>query len=207
MAAESPKGSSQMIPQSPIVRLSLASAVAVGFVTVFNITAGGPIDALVNQSHAAESNDAGDSPAAGVGKAAMIEMPGLPSIRFEDGGALAAPADLGPAFPVSGSPRPVRAPGSASLSNIDASVLLTRGDSLFGFRDFASARLFYERAANAGNGQAAIRLGQTYDPSFLEWARLRWVRGDAAAAAFWYRRARELGMSDAETLLKGMKGE
>ena len=193
--------------RSPIVRLSLASAVAVGFVTVFIITASGPIDLLVNQSHAAESKDAGYSPAAGVGKAAMIETLGLPSIRFEDRGALAAPADLGPAIPVSGIPRPIRAPGSASLSNIDVSVLLTRGDSLFGFRDFASARLFYERAANAGNGQAAIRLGQTYDPSFLEWARLRWVRGDAAAAAFWYRRARELGMSDAETLLKGMKGE
>ena len=196
-----------MMLRSSIVRLSLASAAVVGFVNVFIITTAGPIGSLVNQSHSAERKDARNPPASAVGKAAMTEMPGVPSIRFQDTGALARPIDLGPVIPVSGNPRTARAPGGASLSNTDVSVLLTRGDSLFGFRDFASARLFYERAANAGNGQAAIRLGQTYDPSFLEWARLRWVRGDAAAAAFWYRRARELGMSDAEHLLKGMKGE
>jgi hypothetical protein len=197
-----------MMLQSSIVRLSLASAVAVGFVSVLIITTVRPIGSLVNRSHAAELKDAGSLPAAAVGRAAMIEMPGVPSMWFQDAGGLAATIDLGPVIRASGNPpRPARAPGSASLSNRDVSVLLTRGDSLFGFRDFASARLFYERAANAGNGQAAVRLGQTYDPSFLEWARLRWVRGDAAAAAFWYRRARELGMSDAEALLKGMKGK
>ena len=197
-----------MILQSWIVRLSFAFALAVAFASVFNITAAGPIGSLVNQSHAAELKDAGGLPAAAVGKAAMIEMLGVPSMRFQDAGALAAPIDLGPVVRASGNPpQPARAPGGAALSNRDVSVLLTRGDSLFGYRDFASARLFYERAANAGNGQAAVRLGETYDPSFLEWARLSWVRGDAAVAAFWYRRARELGMSDAESLLKGMKGK
>jgi TPR repeat protein len=197
-----------MMLQSSIVRLSLACAVSVGFVSVFIITAAGPTGFSVNQSHAAELKDGGSVPAAAVGKAVMLEMPGVQSMPFQDLRGLAAPSGLGPVIRASGNPpRPARAPGSASLSNTDVSVLLTRGDSLFGFRDFASARLFYERAANAGNGQAAIRLGQTYDPSFLEWARLSWVRGDAAAAAFWYRRARELGMSDAETLLKGMKGK
>jgi TPR repeat protein len=72
---------------------------------------------------------------------------------------------------------------------------------LFGSGDLASARLFYERAANAGNGQAALRLGETYDPRFLDQARLRGARGDAAAAVFWYKRAHDLGMSEAEILL------
>ena len=81
-------------------------------------------------------------------------------------------------------------------------MLLARGDSLLGVGDVASARLFYERAANGGDGQAALRLGETYDPAFLERARLR-VQGDAARAVFWYGRARELGASEVEILLKG----
>jgi len=69
----------------------------------------------------------------------------------------------------------------------------------------ASARLFYERAADAGNGEAALRLGETFDPNFLKRAKLRAVQGDAAAAVFWYRRARELGVAEAEILLKGIQ--
>jgi TPR repeat protein len=77
---------------------------------------------------------------------------------------------------------------------------LARGDSLFGVGDLASARLFYERAADAGNGEAALRLGETYDPNFLERTRVRAVLGDLAAAVFWYRRARDLGVAEAEIL-------
>jgi hypothetical protein len=33
--------------------------------------------------------------------------------------------------------------------------------------DIASARLFYQHAADAGNGSAALRLGASYDPGFL----------------------------------------
>src|SRR5262249_1879578 len=39
----------------------------------------------------------------------------------------------------------------------DVAAFMTRGDSLFGNGDLVSARLFYERAANAGSGQAALR--------------------------------------------------
>jgi len=62
-------------------------------------------------------------------------------------------------------------------------VLLTRGDSLFGTGDLVSARLFYERAAGAGSGEAALRLGESYDPHFLEKTHLR-GHGDVAAAIF-----------------------
>src|SRR5580700_9298763 len=89
-------------------------------------------------------------------------------------------------------------------TNADVSILLNRGDALFGAGDLASARLFYQRAAEAGNGQAALRLGNTYDPAFLERAQLR-VHGDRALALFWYQRARELGASEAEILLKGVQ--
>jgi hypothetical protein len=47
-------------------------------------------------------------------------------------------------------------------------------------------------------------LGKTFDPTFLYFAHLR-VRGDSAAAASWYARARELGAAEAETLLKSLE--
>jgi TPR repeat protein len=81
-------------------------------------------------------------------------------------------------------------------------ALLIRGDSLIAKGDVASARLFYERAAEAGDGEAALRLGESYDPAFLARAHLSGVRGDALAAARWYRRAHELGTIEAETLLR-----
>jgi hypothetical protein len=73
------------------------------------------------------------------------------------------------------------------------SVLIARGDTLVSMADIGSARLFYERAAAAGDAQAALRLGTTYDPSFLRGVGLRGVPGDEAVAAYWYGRARDLG--------------
>jgi hypothetical protein len=89
-----------------------------------------------------------------------------------------------------------------SVSADEIRALLIRGDSLIAKGDVASARLFYERAAEAGDGEAALRLGESYDPAFLARAHLRGVRGDALAAARWYRRAHELGTIEAETLLR-----
>jgi hypothetical protein len=89
----------------------------------------------------------------------------------------------------------------------DMGALLARGDTLLSVGDVVSARLFYERAADAGGGVAAIRLGETFDPLFLDRVHLRGVRGDPGAALFWYRRARDLGVAEAEVLLKALEAE
>jgi hypothetical protein len=99
-------------------------------------------------------------------------------------------------------PSPPAQPRSDSL---ETASLLERGDRLFGMGDVTSARLFYERAAEAGDGQAALRLGETYDPTFLERAKLRAIKGDLKAAASWYRRAKELGVVEADILLNGLQ--
>jgi hypothetical protein len=93
------------------------------------------------------------------------------------------------------------------LSSGDAAVLLARGDALFVNGDLISARLFYERAANAGSGQAALRLGESYDPRFLEKTHLSAARGDMAAALSWYKRARDLGLSEATILLNDISAK
>jgi hypothetical protein len=114
-------------------------------------------------------------------------------------------------FPPSSSTPPIGAPVPAVIEPkdppampVDTAPLLERGDRLFGTGDVATARLFYERAADAGNSQAALRLGETYDPAFLQRAQLR-LAGDRGLAMFWYGRARELGADEADILLKGMQ--
>jgi len=93
---------------------------------------------------------------------------------------------------------------SAASAQIDSATdevtiaLIARGDQFLTTGDIVSARLYYERAANAGNGHAALLMGETFDPAFLGRAGVRGVRGDADAAAAWYRRARDLGDRDAE---------
>jgi len=93
--------------------------------------------------------------------------------------------------------------GSTELN----SALLARGDGLFVLGDLSSARMLYERAATAGHGQAALRLGETYDPAFLARTRFIGARANAAIAAYWYQRARELGASGADILLAAIAAE
>lgn len=81
---------------------------------------------------------------------------------------------------------------------------MARGDTLLRQGDITSARLFYERAANAGDGQAALRLGATFHPAFRGWDVLRGASSDPTEARFWYRRARDLGEAEASRRLKGL---
>ena len=93
-------------------------------------------------------------------------------------------------------------PSSAnpSLSPAEVAALVTRGDGFLSVGDIASARLYYERAADTGNGSAVLRLGATFDPAFLSRAAIRGTLGDPVQAAFWYRRASELGDAATEPL-------
>ena len=89
----------------------------------------------------------------------------------------------------------------------EIAALLERGNALSRTGDVASARLFYERAADAGEAQGAVRLAETFDPVFLDRAYLRGVRSDFDAAVFWYRRARELGATEVADRLKALEAK
>lgn len=119
--------------------------------------------------------------------------------------AAATPISLQPEVVAAGpAPASVSQAAGARLPPEEVAALLARGDALSGSGDIVSARLCYERAADGGNAQAALRLGETYDPAFLARAHLNGVRGDATAAARWYRNALALGAVEAETLLKAV---
>jgi len=124
--------------------------------------------------------------------------------------ASAGKATLAPLMTHSSPPGPAPAPGSTAglahrpgeggpqLSAGDIAALIARGDAFLGAGDIASARLFFERAADSGDGRAAMRMAVTYDAAFLERSGLHSLGGDPERAAFWYRRARELGERMAE---------
>ncbi len=98
------------------------------------------------------------------------------------------------------------APSAPQVVSIDPAGLVSRGDQLLGMRDVTSARLFYERAAQAGDGQAALRMGMTFDPVFLERSGIRGAQGDPARAISWYDRAAALGNTTAEELKSILTG-
>jgi hypothetical protein len=106
--------------------------------------------------------------------------------------ATVAPASPQPTSPAASPPLP-RSAANQRLSPAEIAALVSRGDGFLSAGDIASARLFYERAADAGDSAAALRLAATYDPGFLDRAGIRGIPGDAAQAEAWYRRARELG--------------
>ncbi len=80
--------------------------------------------------------------------------------------------------------------------------LMARGNQMLATGDIAAARLFFERAAEAGNAAAATAVGKTYDPLFLADAHARGLRGDPVAAARWYRQASAGGDGEADGLMK-----
>jgi hypothetical protein len=89
----------------------------------------------------------------------------------------------------------------------DGARYLARGRALLTSGDVASARLFLERASNAGLAEAAMELAETYDPATV--ARLSAVGlvGDREQAKAWYMRAQTLGSFEATERLKSIVGQ
>jgi hypothetical protein len=114
----------------------------------------------------------------------------------------ASPAPRGDAAPPQAAPGSLPSPPGSRLSLAEIGALISRGDAFLSAGDIASARSFYERAADAGAAAAALRLGATFDPNFLGRAGVRGNPGDPDQAASWYRRARDLGDAAAAERLK-----
>jgi TPR repeat protein len=84
------------------------------------------------------------------------------------------------------------------LSAVEIAALVVRGDAFLVAGDIASARLLFERAAESEDRRAALRLAVTYDAAFLKRVGIHGLLSDPEQAAFWYRRARELGAGKPE---------
>ena len=82
----------------------------------------------------------------------------------------------------------VDSPAGAQYSDAEIATLMRRGDAFLSSGDTTSARLFYERAADAGSGRAALQLGATFDPVILGRLGTLGVLADPAQALAWYLR-------------------
>jgi peptidyl-prolyl cis-trans isomerase SurA len=78
--------------------------------------------------------------------------------------------------------------------------LVKRGDEQLAEGNVAAARLFYERAADAGLAQGAMALARTFDADELARLGRRDIHADPKQAQRWYERAQQLG--DAEERLR-----
>ncbi len=151
---------------------------------------------LMTAKTAVASADSSQPFEASVPAAGATSLPGKP----QPSSAAAAPE---PPAAIAAAIDPV-AEAPSRLSDEQLAAMLGRGDELLSNGDIVTARLFYERGAEGGDGRAALRLGETYDAAFLTQAGLTAVPGDQTAAARWYRSAQALGVAEAKILLKGI---
>ncbi len=79
----------------------------------------------------------------------------------------------------------------------EIAILLSRGMDFLNSGDFASARVTLRRAAEAGNAEAALALGTTYDPSILRQLGAVGIAADVAEARKWYENAVNFGSAAA----------
>jgi TPR repeat protein len=98
------------------------------------------------------------------------------------------------------------APARPSSQQHDAeeiAVMIKSGAELMANRDFAAARLMYQRAAEAGSAMAAFALAETYDPLVVGKLIARGgITPDPTKAATWYEKAKDLGSIEAPERLE-----
>jgi hypothetical protein len=98
-------------------------------------------------------------------------------------------------------PQPVTQP-SVPQDRERALRLVKKGDEQLAEGNIAAARLFYERAADAGLAEGAMALADTFDAQELARLGVRGIQPDPKQARRWYERAQQLGASDAQERLR-----
>jgi hypothetical protein len=91
-------------------------------------------------------------------------------------------------------------PSSKTIRVLDPEViklLMKQGEQFIAAGDVVTARIVFQRAAEAGNANAAIALGTTYDPNVLAKPGVVGVSADSEKARSWYQKAENLGSPDA----------
>jgi hypothetical protein len=88
------------------------------------------------------------------------------------------------------------------LTPSEIAALLKRGQDYLQNGDIVSARLMLRRAASAGDPQAALLLGATFDPVVLRDLGVLGFTPDPAQARTWYQRAADAGLPEATRRLE-----
>jgi hypothetical protein len=109
-------------------------------------------------------------------------------------------ARLEPGVPGAQSPSPSAA--VRALDTKEIKLLMEQGERFIATGDVVAARIAFQRAAEAGDANAAVAVGATYDPSALAKLGAVGIGADVAKARSWYQKAEKLGSPDAKRRLE-----
>jgi hypothetical protein len=112
---------------------------------------------------------------------------------------LASRVESAPAIAAAPAEKP---PELRPLDRDEVAGLVKRGEALLAEGDIASARLLLRRAAEAGDGTAALALAGTYDRVELAKLKVIGVVHDHVQAKAWYTKALEHGSAEAARRLQ-----
>ena len=104
--------------------------------------------------------------------------------------------------PQSATPAPNRP--AVQLDSDEMTRLIKRGKDFLAQGNFASARLLFKRAADAGSAEAALALGSTYDPSVIKQLGAVSITPDIDGALKWYETAADHGSAEAAGLFANL---
>jgi TPR repeat protein len=82
--------------------------------------------------------------------------------------------------------------------------MMLRAEGLLHNNDVSSGRLLFEHLARSGSARAALAMGKTFDPAFLNTIDAAGLKPDIAKARVWYRQAAELGDQEAAGRLSAL---
>jgi TPR repeat protein len=102
----------------------------------------------------------------------------------------AIPQAAAPSFPV------------RTLDQAEISLLTKQGEQFIAAGDLVTARMVFQRAAEAGDAYAAMALGATYDPGVLAKLGVVGMSADVEKARNWYQKAESLGSAEATKRLR-----
>src|SRR4029453_18397460 len=110
------------------------------------------------------------------------------------------------AAPISVPQSASRAPNAPAVQpdSDEMTRLIKRGKDFLAQGNFASARLLFKRAADAGSAEAALALGSTYDPSVIKQLGAVSITPDIDAALKWYETAADRGSAEAAGLFANL---
>ena len=110
-------------------------------------------------------------------------------------------ARLQSAPPAVAAPSPARPP-TRTLGSDDIALLIKQGEQFIASGDVVTARIVFLRAAEAGDPNAAVALGATYDPTVLARLGVVGMAADVEKARSWYQKAESLGSPEASRRLE-----
>ena len=105
---------------------------------------------------------------------------------------------------VTGAQAPSLGKANRALDPEEIKLLTKQGEQFVAAGDLVTARILFQRAAEAGDATAAMALGATYDPNVLAKLGVVGMGADVEKARSWYRKAESFGSPDASRRLNAL---